>query len=45
MDGLQDETEQGDEAATQQSSVQDDGRGEAPQAQIGSASDGAAAQA
>ena len=44
MDGLQDETKQGGEAATQQPGAQDDGCGEAAQTQIGPAGDGAAAQ-
>lgn len=45
MDGLQDETKQGGETATEQPGAQDDGRGEAAQAQVGPASDGAAVQA
>lgn len=45
MDGLQDETKQGDEAATQQPGAQDDGHGEAAQTQVGPAADDAAAQA
>lgn len=45
MDGLQDETKQGDEAATQQPGAQGDGHGEAAQAQVGPAGDDAAAQA
>ena len=35
MNGVQDETKQSDEAATQQPGAQDDGRGEATQAQVG----------
>lgn len=37
MDDVQDETKQSDEAATQQPGAQDDGRGEATQAQVGPA--------
>lgn len=45
MDGLQDKTKQGGEDATQQPAAQDNGHGEAAQAQIGPAGDDAAAQA
>lgn len=45
MDGLQDDTKQGDEAATQQPGAQGDGHYEATQAQVGPAGDDAAAQA
>lgn len=44
MNGLQDETKQGGETATQQPGAQDDGCGEAAQTQIVPAGDGAAAQ-
>ena len=45
MDGLQDETKQGDEAATQQPGAQGNGHGEATQTQVGHAADDVAAQA
>lgn len=45
VDGLQDETKQGDEAATKQPGAQDDGHGEAAQTQVGPAGDVAADQA
>lgn len=45
MNGVQDETKQSDEAATQQPGAQDDGRGEATQAQVGATGDDATAQA
>lgn len=44
MDGLQDKTKQGGDAATQQPSAQNDGHDEASQTQVGPAGDDAAAQ-